>query len=292
MLNKLKEHYKDDLTTNHSQQNDYIWFITPLGEPFGIKRSILSDAEQTLLTSMFETYKVESYITYNAEQQKWKDLLAGRTSGEKHTFFRFIHFFSKQPVSDFAAFSEAVNGLFPDDTVLLLNEDQLGGVIIETSTQDISDTPYEALKDMLSTDFYIDLKLYIGSYHFDQNKAKQLFEREREQFSSIKNRLLPKSIYTIADTLPLLLLQDCSPDLLETLKGLLQEWTAEEKETLNSIKVFVECGMNLSLASKKLYIHRNSLQYRVDKFFDKTGIDVKQFKNALTVYLAILALEQ
>jgi DNA-binding PucR family transcriptional regulator len=35
-------------------------------------------------------------------------------------------------------------------------------------------------------------------------------------------------------------------------------------------------------------MHRNSLQYRIDKFIEKTGIDIKHFKGAVAVYLAIL----
>jgi DNA-binding PucR family transcriptional regulator len=292
MLNKLKKHYKDSITTNFSHQTDYIWFITHTGEPFGIKKSILSDSELKLLSSMFENYKMHTSLTYTSVQQKWKDILSGEATDDRIEFYRFIHFFSKQPVADYSAFSEAVNGLFPDDAVLLLNEDYLSGVIIETSKQDVNDTPYEALKDMLSTDFYIDLTIYIGSYNNGQNHAKQIYEREREQFLSIKNNLPPKSVYTSADAIPLLLLKDSRPQLLDALTGLLAEWMDEDQETLNSIKVFVECNMNISLAAKKLYIHRNSLQYRVEKFFDKTGIDVKQFKNALIVYMAILALEK
>jgi DNA-binding PucR family transcriptional regulator len=46
--------------------------------------------------------------------------------------------------------------------------------------------------------------------------------------------------------------------------------------------------MNVSLAAKKLYLHRNTLQYRVDKFIEKTGIDIKHFGNAVSIYLALM----
>ena len=61
-----------------------------------------------------------------------------------------------------------------------------------------------------------------------------------------------------------------------------------EHDMLKTIKTFFECNLNVSLAAKKLHMHRNSLQYRIDKFIEKTSIDIKQFKGALTVYLAIL----
>jgi DNA-binding PucR family transcriptional regulator len=36
--------------------------------------------------------------------------------------------------------------------------------------------------------------------------------------------------------------------------------------------------LNASLTAKRLFIHRNSLQYRIDKFIERTGIDIRQLK--------------
>jgi PucR C-terminal helix-turn-helix domain len=292
MLNKLKNHYKETLTTDLSNQSGYMWFTTHTGEPFGIKQSALSESEVQLLQSMFDTYENESVLQYTPVQLKWKKILSGENKVNDQGFYRFIHFFSKQPILDYTSFSEAVSGLFPEEAVLLLNEGNKSGVIIETSKQEFNDTPYEALKDTLSTDFYMDLSIYIGLFQSDLALAKEIYDREKNDFLSVKGFLQPKAVYNIADLLPLMLLQTASPNTHKTLTGLLAEWMEEDKETVNTIKVFVECNMNISLAAKKLYIHRNSLQYRVDKFFDRTGIDVKQFKNALSVYMAILSLEQ
>lgn len=291
MLNKLRTHYKKWMTTDLSQQTGYLWFITEDGEPFGIKQSALSESEVLLLQSMFDSYENEA-IQYTPAQLKWKKILSGENKINDQGFYRFIHFFSKQPIVDYNSFSEAVSGLFPEEAVLLIGDDNKSGVIIETSKQEFNDTPYEALKDTLSTDFYMDLLIYIGLFQTDKATAKEIYEREKNDFLGVKAYLQPKAVYTIADLLPLMLLQTASPGTQETLKGLLSEWMEEDKETLNTIKVFVECNMNISLAAKKLYIHRNSLQYRVDKFFDRTGIDVKQFKNAISVYMAILLLEK
>jgi hypothetical protein len=292
MLNKLKNHYKETMTTDLSNQSGYMWFTTHAGEPFGIKQSALSESEVQLLQSMFDTYENESVFQYTTAQLKWKKILSGENKVNDQGFYRFIHFFSKQPILDYTSFSEAVSGLFPEESVLLLNEGNKSGVIIETSKQEFNDTPYEALKDTLSTDFYMDLSIYIGLFQSDIALAKEIYDREKNDFLSVKGFLQPKAVYTIADLLPLMLLQTASSNTHKTLTGLLAEWMEEDKETVNTIKVFVECNMNISLAAKKLYIHRNSLQYRVDKFFDRTGIDVKQFKNALSVYMAILSLEQ
>ena len=59
-----------------------------------------------------------------------------------------------------------------------------------------------------------------------------------------------------------------------------------------TIKVFLENNLNASLTAKKLYIHRNTLQYRIDKFIDKTGIQLKDFYGAFTVFLACFFLNK
>jgi DNA-binding PucR family transcriptional regulator len=66
----------------------------------------------------------------------------------------------------------------------------------------------------------------------------------------------------------------------------------EDPELFTTIKVFLENNLNASLTAKKLYIHRNTLQYRIDKFIEKTGVQLKDFYGAFTVFLACLLFEQ
>ncbi len=45
-------------------------------------------------------------------------------------------------------------------------------------------------------------------------------------------------------------------------------------------QAFVSCGLNATWASKKLYVHRNTFNYRLKKFIDLTGLDIRDFHNA------------
>lgn len=47
---------------------------------------------------------------------------------------------------------------------------------------------------------------------------------------------------------------------------------------------FVNSDLNVSRASKIMYLHRNTLIYKLDKFYDITGIDLKVFKDAFIMY--------
>ena len=50
------------------------------------------------------------------------------------------------------------------------------------------------------------------------------------------------------------------------------------------IKTYLECNMNISKASTVLYMHRNTLMYKIDNFISVTGYDIKNFKEAFIIY--------
>jgi sugar diacid utilization regulator len=61
-----------------------------------------------------------------------------------------------------------------------------------------------------------------------------------------------------------------------------------DSETLMTLEQFFTMDCNVSETAKKLYIHRNTLLYRLDKFKNETGLDVRSFNHAVLVRLALL----
>lgn len=57
-------------------------------------------------------------------------------------------------------------------------------------------------------------------------------------------------------------------------------------EILECAHEYVMCGCNASLAAEKLYVHRNTFNYRLDKFIQLTRINIKDFHNAMFFYMA------
>ena len=53
---------------------------------------------------------------------------------------------------------------------------------------------------------------------------------------------------------------------------------------IDTIKTYLEADQNMSFASKILYVHRNTLIQRIDKFQQVTGFDVKVFIDAYLIY--------
>jgi sugar diacid utilization regulator len=89
---------------------------------------------------------------------------------------------------------------------------------------------------------------------------------------------LEKLMYTIADKEKALFID-------EIMKDHGREW---DEEIIQTIDYFVSSNCNVSQTAKKLYIHRNTLLYRLDKFKQITGRDVRNFEDAILVKLALL----
>lgn len=55
------------------------------------------------------------------------------------------------------------------------------------------------------------------------------------------------------------------------------------QEYINTILMIAKSNMNNSIAAKKLFLHRNSLNYRIDKIEQMTGIDIKTFRGLMAL---------
>ncbi|MCR4693927.1 MAG: helix-turn-helix domain-containing protein [Pseudobutyrivibrio sp.] len=61
-----------------------------------------------------------------------------------------------------------------------------------------------------------------------------------------------------------------------------------DAETLNLLNAFFNNDLSIAETSRELFIHRNTLIYRLDKFSDLTGYDVRKFSDAITVMLSVM----
>ena len=64
-----------------------------------------------------------------------------------------------------------------------------------------------------------------------------------------------------------------------------------DEETLTTINKFFENSLNVSETSRQLYIHRNTLVYRLDKLQKSTGLDLRVFEDAITFKIALMVVQ-
>ena len=64
-----------------------------------------------------------------------------------------------------------------------------------------------------------------------------------------------------------------------------------DEETLSTINKFFENSLTVSETSRQLYIHRNTLVYRLDKLQKSTGLDLRVFEDAITFKIALMVVK-
>ena len=61
-----------------------------------------------------------------------------------------------------------------------------------------------------------------------------------------------------------------------------------DQETLFTINMFFENSLNVSETSRKLFVHRNTLVYRLEKIKKLTGLDLREFDDAIIFKVALM----
>ena len=65
-----------------------------------------------------------------------------------------------------------------------------------------------------------------------------------------------------------------------------------DDDMIKTIEIFFKLDLNLSEASKELYVHRNTLIYRLDKIQKYTGYDIRKFNDAALFKIAFFIWRQ
>lgn len=106
----------------------------------------------------------------------------------------------------------------------------------------------------------------------------RVFETEKN-IVSYENLGIGRLIYQLPTTL-------CQMFIDEVFKG--GSIYLLDSETLLTIQKFFENNLNVSETARKLFVHRNTLVYRLEKIKKLTGLDIREFDNAITFKVAIM----
>lgn len=63
-----------------------------------------------------------------------------------------------------------------------------------------------------------------------------------------------------------------------------------DEETMALINTFLKHNLNIAESSRALHMHRNTLLYRMEQIYKNTGLDIRNFEDAMTLKIAIMAL--
>ena len=215
-----------------------------------------------------------------------------RFNAEETRVVFLIKFHSKSDVLSF----DMVQNIFPDknkDYVISTGEQDIVLVKEVKPNTDIRDIEKMAksIADTLNSEFYTKVSIGIGtvvdnikdlarSYKEAQVALEvgKVFDTEKN-IISYENLGIGRLIYQLPTTL-------CEMFLQEVFKN--GSLDALDSETLMTIQCFFENNLNVSDTSRKLFVHRNTLVYRLEKIRKLTGLDLREFDHAITFKVALM----
>lgn len=291
MLEKLANHFQTAFTTEFTPEDTAkYWFQTEDGQMFGILKAALSEVELNLLRTLFLLVEhTETSARNSIAHLKWHQFLFEDSNDLPYLddveSIRFFYFRLKQPIGDSINFEEAIKGAFQQPTILWITN--MYGIIIEEKPHSVFEKEdFIQLSDTLTSDFLVVIYSFIGQLHRADLFLKEKFRKEKKCFQELLSFVEQEKTVMFSEAFPILLVT--SPHLIdqELLSNYLIE-SLQDGEMLQTLKVFLQYNLNASLAAKRLHIHRNSLQYRFDKLINKTGIDCRDFSNAVFLSLSV-----
>ena len=197
--------------------------------------------------------------------------------------------------NDISAF-DVIQNLFPDkakDFVFNINESDI--VLVKEIKPNTDPKDLEKLArsivDTLGSEFYTKVAIGIGTAvvgikdlakSFKESQVAlevgKVFDTDRS-IVSYDALGIARLIYQLPTTL-------CEMFLREVFKkGSIESL---DHETLFTIQKFFENNLNVSETSRKLFVHRNTLVYRLEKIRKLTGLDLREFDHAIIFKVALM----
>ena len=191
---------------------------------------------------------------------------------------------------------DVIQNLFPDknkDFVFNITESEIVLVKEIKSGIDVKDLEKLArsIADTLQTEFFTRVNIGIGTPVIGVKDLARSFKEAQIAIEVGKVFDTEKNIVSYDNLGIARLIYHLPTTLCETfLKEVFKKGSIEslDHETLFTIQRFFENNLNVSETSRKLFVHRNTLVYRLDKIKKLTGLDLREFDHAIIFKIALM----
>lgn len=164
-------------------------------------------------------------------------------------------------------------------TTFYLNSASL--VIVQTkAAESLTNDELESILQTLESDFFVKVQIFLGNYWTVNQQLPLIFSEERAVFA--------KSTAPVSSLSSLALDYYARPQLRKSaLAQQLTKLIQQDGDIQDVIIALYQNAGNLSSAAKQLFIHRNTLQYRLEKFHEATNLNLKNMDDLVLCYLLI-----
>ena len=191
---------------------------------------------------------------------------------------------------------EVIRNLFGDDDGNLITEvDEKSIILIRSLTDEETYEDMESvavnIRDTMNTEAMIDVRVACGTIVNEIAQVSRSFKEARmalnvgkifysqDRVHMYKKLGIGRLIYQLPENLCRLFLKEVFTK---------QQPETFDEETLSTINMFFGNSLNVSETARQLFVHRNTLVYRLEKLSRSTGLDIRSFDDAVTFKIALM----
>lgn len=283
-FNEIKLIYPDaQLTSLPIETSDYISFPFE-NQWIQFEQKSKTQSEIKLLHLLFVSKKTKVPTIAS----KWQNYLINGIelpSLYSDSEFRIIQFtiLKKDSYFEKKTWLRAFKSIFSNSEETFFVDDDSGLLIQKKSDEKLTLDELSGIIQTLDDDFSIKTICYVGQFWPINEEFKKIFKEEQFVFEKQKNK--GQSLLS----LPIVALHHYTSEALEksALMSILKQKYASQPELKELILAMWHSQGNISLAAKSLYVHRNTLQYRIDRFYDISGLSLRNMNDLLLCYLLV-----
>ena len=244
-------------------------------------------------TTSSKSSVLSGYLNGVISESEARQLLIRKASDEKPAELFLLHFDNK--LDEDSGVLSVLSELFDTSTTEILRMDDNEVLVLHFrhKEHDISELEETAgyLVDTMNTEALASVSVSYDSMALDFSELPLTYRhlkaamkigrtfRTSERIFGYHSLGLGKLISSISD-------ESAREFLEEELPGI--DFRQFDSETMNTIEVFFASGLNIAEAARALYLHRNTLVYRLDKFKKTTGCDLQNFDDAVKIRIGML----
>ncbi|OJF93260.1 helix-turn-helix domain-containing protein [Alkalibacterium sp. 20] len=285
-FSKLKKLYPTATLSKHPFVEEDTLRIPYKNQWIHIPKQLLDEKEIQVLDLLKEEIQP---ATFPSSHSKWFNYIEGNREYPPQTTHpvRLIQLVIEKidDQFDYSIWIDSITHLFEPVLDVFFITQETCYVIQDNTAQPVNQEEIYGMLKTLEDDFSIRTNAYIGQFWQPDHSLKNVFKEEQRIFQEEASYLHDRIC-----SLPDVALRYFTKEAMfrSVVMQELKKQIDEQVEWKELIVALWESQGNISVAAKHLFIHRNTLQYRMDRFYESTGLSLKNMNDLLLCYLLVL----
>lgn len=270
----------DDFITNGKEivQDGILYY---LNEDNNIVYRLINGVDKEIIISILDKYIADLFNNTKEKEDIIRDILVNKYESIDEEVQRL--FINKQYMllscKEASNLYSLLSNICPNDYVIRINESIIV-IIGDYKDEDRLSSIYDTIKSEIYMEIPIVVKNNIRSYQM----LKSIFLLCRENITRLSNRIDGRMIYIMEKDLFRFILLNSRREYLNSIIDVESygfEDILSNRELYHTIEIFMDANLNISEAARQLFVHRNTLIYRLNKINKITGLDIRNLEEAI-----------